>query len=82
MADDKIIYLRPDDGNNVVPLRAAHRGDRRLPTLRDQNDAWNAYVAARSKADKTLKLEDGIASAYAYTQFLALFDVPDSDGAA
>lgn len=35
--------------------------------------AWTAYVAAKTKADETLKIEDGIAAAKMFRLFLEQF---------
>ncbi|MEX2741104.1 hypothetical protein AB3480_06605 [Rhizobium mongolense] len=47
------------------------------PTEREKTErqlaAWEAYRLARRKADRTLDIEDGIASVRAYKEFYNLF---------
>ncbi len=39
-------------------------------------DLWDAYVAAKGKADKSESVEDGIAAARLWKRFLELFVGP------
>lgn len=41
--------------------------------LDQQTEAWTRYVDARRKADRTLKMTDGIAAAKAWNAFLDVF---------
>lgn len=43
------------------------------PTLQEQAEAWQAYVAARQRVDETLDMDDGIIAARAWKRFLDLF---------
>jgi hypothetical protein len=36
-------------------------------------DVWDAYVAAKKKADATLDVNDGLAAARAFKRFLEIF---------
>ncbi len=73
MADDNIVPFKPDNDNKVISLRAHTTVAKRAPTLEEQNAAWVAYAEARTKADRTLRFEDGKAAALAYGHFIDLF---------
>lgn len=44
---------------------------------RRQEEAFNAYVAARGRAEETLAVEDGLAAGRAWRRFLDLFISPE-----
>lgn len=48
-------------------------------TEAEQEALWQAYVAAKHKAEQSEKLEDGIAAGKAYGRFVASYvDRPDN----
>lgn len=57
--------------------RATNVANDDLPSLEAQSEAWEAYVTARTKADLTLKLEDGRVAALAFRKFYQLFTAGD-----
>lgn len=44
-----------------------------MTLIKQQTEAWEAYVEARRLAEKTLKLADGFAAAKAWHAFLDVF---------
>ncbi|MBP2442859.1 hypothetical protein [Rhizobium leguminosarum] len=44
-----------------------------VSSFEEQNEAWDAYKAAKARADATLEFQDGRAAAKAWCTFFALF---------
>jgi hypothetical protein len=44
-----------------------------VSSFEEQNEAWEAYKAAKARADATLEFQDGRAAARAWCTFFALF---------
>ncbi|UMY16642.1 hypothetical protein MMB17_18435 [Methylobacterium organophilum] len=43
---------------------------------RREAEAWDRFVAAKTRADRTLRIEDGREAAKAWSAFLELFQTP------
>lgn len=50
-----------------------------MNSMREQCEAWDAYVAARDKAANSNDIKDGVAAGRAWRAFISLF-VPGSEG--